>query len=87
VDVVEVRAGHCMTIAHLAAGGQVSVPDGPVARTRIWEDHGPMHMQQPSRRVIAEPLSETVPKRPVPEPPPSARPLPVTARSAPVGSS
>jgi hypothetical protein len=75
-----------MTMAHLAAGDQVSVPDGAVAGIRIWEDHAAMHMQQPSRRVIAEPVSETVPKRPAPEPSPAAREVPATARPAPAGS-
>jgi hypothetical protein len=46
-----------------------------------------MNMQQPSRRVIAEPVPvpQPVPKRPAPAPP-VAREVPATARSEPVGS-
>jgi len=74
-----------MTMADLAAGDQVSVADRAVARLGIREDDAAMNMQQPSRRVIAEPVPQVVPKRPVPEPP-VAREVAANARSEPVGS-
>jgi hypothetical protein len=78
-----------MTMADLGAGDQASVPDGAVAHIGIGEDHRTMHMQQPSRRVIAEPVfapvSEAAPKRPAPEAP-VAREAPAAARSAPVAA-
>jgi hypothetical protein len=75
-----------MTIPDLAPRGQAFVPDGAVAAIGIREDHGAMQMQQPSRRVIAEPVPPVVPKQPTPEPR-VAREVPATARSEPVGSS
>jgi hypothetical protein len=62
---------------------------GQLTRIGLGEDHAAMNMQQPSRRVIAEPVPQPMqpaPKRGVPEPQ-AAREVPATARSEPVGSS
>jgi hypothetical protein len=77
-----------MTIADLAPGDQAFVPEWAVARLAIRRTMAAMNMQQPSRRVIAEPVPvpQPVPKRPAPARP-VAREVPATARSEPVGSS
>jgi hypothetical protein len=79
-----------MTMADLAAGNQAHGPYLGVAGSGISEDHGAMNMQQPSRRVIAEPVSLPVTENTTQQPalkPPIAREVPATARSEPVGSS
>jgi hypothetical protein len=77
-----------MTITDPAARDGASVPHFEVARIGVREDHGAMNMQQPSRRVIAEPVSQPSAPKPPPAPkPPVAREVPPTARSEPVGSS
>jgi hypothetical protein len=64
-------------------------PLGQLTRIAPAEDHAAMNMQQPSRRVVAEPVPQPMqaaPKRDAPEPQ-AAREVPPTARSEPVGSS